>query len=117
MRGKVAPLEIVEVNYLFPDGRYRPHPALVISSAELFEDEEMFYGLLMSTKNVFPKYTTEIRPEWLTKHSRSGYFVTHMLNMFTMNDVLRRSNTYLKEPYFDAIRAKVIQSVFYHAQS
>lgn len=26
MRGKVSSLEIVEVNHLFPDGKYRPHP-------------------------------------------------------------------------------------------
>jgi hypothetical protein len=104
----------VEVNYLFPDGKYRPHPVLVISTNDLFEDEEMFYGLLMSTKNIFPKYTVEIKPEWITKPLRNGYFVTHMLNMFTMKDVMRQSNTFLKVEYYEPIRIKIINSIFHH---
>ena len=37
MRGNVTQLEIVEVSFQMPDGRFLPHPALVISNDELFE--------------------------------------------------------------------------------
>jgi hypothetical protein len=116
MRGSVLSLEVIEVNYWFPaEGLYKPHPALVVSNADLMQDEFLFYGLLMTTKNVFPKYTIKIKPEWLTKTPhKEGYFATHIMEPFTMNDVLKRTNTFLKPEYFPLIRTKIIQSVFYN---
>ena len=77
MKGKVSQWEIIEVNFQMPDGRFLPHPALVVSNDELFYDEEFFYAVLMTTKNYFPKYTIEIKPEMLSKAaSRQGYFAT-----------------------------------------
>lgn len=116
MNGKVLPLEIVEVNFFFPqDGTYKPHPALVVSTVDLFEDEEIFYGVLMTTKNIFPKYTVFIESAWLTKPaSRPGYFATHLVQIFTMDDVLRKTNTFLKAPYYEPIRQKLITSILHH---
>ena len=37
---KVNQWEIVEVNFQMPNKRFLPHPALVISNNDLFEDEE-----------------------------------------------------------------------------
>ena len=31
--------DIVEVNFLFPDGTFKPHPAIIVSNDELQEDE------------------------------------------------------------------------------
>ena len=36
---KVNQRDIVEVNFLFPDGRMKPHMAIVVSNDELNEDE------------------------------------------------------------------------------
>ena len=32
---------IVEVSSLFPDGTFKPHPAIIVSNDELQEDEEI----------------------------------------------------------------------------
>ena len=116
MRSEVKPLEIVEVNFYFPtQAKYLPHPALVISTAELFEEEEMFYAVLLSSKNLLPQYTIAIKPEWLSKPERAkGYFVTHMVSMCSMRDVSKRSNTFLKPQYFDLVKTKIISSIFYN---
>lgn len=115
MKGKVVPLEIIEANFYFPnEGVFKPHPVLVVSNAELFEEEEFFYGVLMTTKNIIPRYTVKIEPFWLTKSpNKDGYFATHFVQIFTMDDVTKRSNTFLKKEYFERIKSKIIQSVFY----
>ena len=116
MKDEVKPLEIVEVNFFFPtQGKYLPHPALVVSTAELFEEEAMFYGVLLSSKNLLPHYTIAIEPEWLNKPERAkGYFVTHMFMMCSMRDVSKRSNTFLKPAYFDLVKTRIIDSIFYN---
>ena len=36
--------DIVEVSFLFPDGTFKPHPAIIVSNDQLQEDEDgMFY--------------------------------------------------------------------------
>jgi hypothetical protein len=102
MIGKISPLEI------------KPHPVLVVSTSELFEDEEIFYGVLMTTKNILPKYTMKIEPTWLTKsNNKDGYFATHFMQIFTIADMTKRSNIFLKSEYFDRIKSKIINSVFH----
>lgn len=62
--------EIVEVTFKFPGEGYKVHPALVISGSELQEDEHgMFYAVLISSKNHSPKYTLQLKDEWLSKKS------------------------------------------------
>ena len=113
MKGKVSQWEVVEVNFQMPDGRFLPHPALVVSNDELFLDEEFFYAVLMTTKNYFPKYTIEIKPEILSKaSSRQGYFATHIVGMFNMDSVLKKQHTFLKPEFCDFVRSKIIHSIF-----
>ena len=105
--------EIVEVPFLMPDGSILPHPALVISKNELQQDEEgMFYAVLVSTKNYHPEYTIRIENEWLNKPmGRQSYFITHLVNMFNVDDVIRRNNTFIKRYYFELVIDKVIDNI------
>ena len=110
---KVSQWEIVEVNFQMPNKRFLPHPALVISNNDLFEDEDFFYAVLMSTKNYFPKYTIEITPEMLTKNSdKKGYFVTHLIGQYTSDEILTKRNIYLKPEFQELVKAKIITSIF-----
>ncbi len=107
MKDKVSQWEVIEVNFQMPDGRFLLHPALVVSN------EEFFYAVLMTTKNFFPKYTIEIRPEMLAKvSSRQGYFATHIVGMFNMDSVLKKQNTFLKPEYCAFVKDKIIRSIF-----
>ena len=105
--------EIVEVPFLMPDGSILPHPALVISKNELQQDEEgMFYAVLVSTKNYHPEYTIRIENEWLNKPmGRQSYFITHLVNMFNVDDGIRRNNTFIKRYYFELVIDKVIDNI------
>ena len=51
--------DIVEVNFLFPDGTYKPHPAIIISNDELQEDEDglLYLVLISSNDTINPQYS------------------------------------------------------------
>lgn len=111
---KVSQREIVEVPFLLPDGQYKVHPALVLSTDRLFDNEDgMFYAALISTKNYLPEYTIEIKNEWLNKPlSKQSFFVTHIVTFFKVRHVLNTYNTFVKAEYFDGIMNKIINSMF-----
>ena len=44
--------DIVEINFLFPDGTFKVHPALIVSNNELQEDEGIIYLCMVSIHNI-----------------------------------------------------------------
>lgn len=42
---------------------------------------------------------------------KQSFFVTHILNMFTVKDVTKSSNTYIKPKHFDYVIDKIIENV------
>lgn len=46
--------DIVEISFLFPDGNFKPHPALIVSNNELQLDEGFIYLALISSKSYNP---------------------------------------------------------------
>ena len=52
--------DIVEVSSLFPDGTFKPHPAIIVSNDELQEDG-MFYLVLITSNDWFnPQYSYQL---------------------------------------------------------
>ncbi|MGN0257565.1 MAG: type II toxin-antitoxin system PemK/MazF family toxin [Bacteroides sp.] len=111
---RVRQREIVEVSFTLPDGTALIHPALVVSSNELQEVEDgMIYVLLISSKNHHPEYTIKIENEWLSKPmSKQSYFITHIMGMYNVDEVISKKNCFIKEVYFDHIIDKIIASIF-----
>ena len=111
---KVSQREIIEVPYQLPDGSIKPHMALVLSTEKLLLAEDgMFYAVLISSKNLNPEFTMEIRNEWLSKPlSKQSYFVTHIVSYYRTDEVIQSFNNYVKKDYFDPILNKVILSMF-----
>ena len=105
--------EIVEVPFELPDGSILPHPALVLSNEYLQDYEDgLFYAVLISTKNHYPEFTIPIEDSWLNKPlSKSSFFVTHIIDQFNVDEVMRRNNTYLKARYFDYVVDEIIKNV------
>ncbi len=106
--------EIVEVTFKFPGEGYKVHPAIVVSTPDLQEDEfGMFYAVLISSKNIKPQYTIEIKNEWLTKPLlKQSFFVTHYMAYFTPDEVTRRYNIAVRDEYMDRIICKNIKSIY-----
>ena len=110
----VSQREIVEVPYQLPDGQVNPHMALVLSTEKLLQAEDgMFYAVLISSKNINPEFTLEIKNEWLNKPlSKQSYFVTHIVSYYRTDEVMQSFNNFVKKDFFDTIMNKVILSMF-----
>ena len=108
--------EIIEVPYLLPDGSFKVHPALVVSVPEVQQEEEgLFYAVLISTKNLHPKYTIEILPEDIVNQpvlERKSYFVTHILTYFLCRDVIQRKGFFVTKSRFNEVVDIVISNIF-----
>ena len=104
--------EIVDIKLLFPDCQFKPHPAIVISNNELFEDEGFFYCVLLSSKIYNEQYIFKLSNEMLTKPSKKESFVKcHIIGGFTEKDILGRFG-YIKSEPFEKLKSKIIQSIF-----
>ena len=90
------------------------HPGLVGSSDEVQEVEDgMIYVLLISSKNHHPEYTIKIENEWLSKPMpKQSYFITHIMGIYNVEEVISQKNCFIKERYFDKIIDKIVNSIF-----
>ncbi|MCX6325033.1 MAG: type II toxin-antitoxin system PemK/MazF family toxin [Bacteroidia bacterium] len=104
--------DIIELNFLLPDGVSKPHPAIVISNDELFEDEGFFYCCLISTKHYNPQYIFELSNTMLIKPlSKKSFVKCQIIGGFTERDIIKQISGMRPEP-FRLLIDKVKQSVF-----
>lgn len=107
--------DIVEVNFLFPDGACKPHPAIVISNDELQEVEDFFYLVLITSKDFdySRQYSYLLTDEMIDGHTfeKKSYVKCHLISGYTERDVNRKLGS-IKEKYFNEIVDKTIESIF-----
>ena len=105
--------DIVEI--AFYTGRTpQTHPALIVSTDEIFETEGFFYVILLSTKNIYPEFTMEITPSMINspRNQRNGYAVCHKVQQFYPEDVITRTGSSLKMETFKKVVQKVQEVIF-----
>ena len=107
--------DIVEVNFLFPDGSSKAHPAIIISNNTLQEDEfGLVYLVLISSKgNINPQYSYPLTNDMLLSHtfSKPSFVKCQIIAGYTDRDIIQRLGS-IKEKYFNEIVDKVIDSIF-----
>ena len=107
--------DIVEVNFLFPDGTFKPHPAIIVSNDELQEDEDGMFYLVLITSNDWlnPQYSYPLTDEMIEGHTftRPSLVKCQILTGNIERDVTRRLGS-IKEKYFNEIVDKIIASIF-----
>lgn len=112
---KYCQKDIVEVNFLLPNGVTKPHPAIVVSNDELQEIEGFFYLVLISSKDFdySSKYSYPLTDEMIVGHcfDKNSYVKCHIISGFTERDVNRKLGV-IKEKYFNEIVDKSIESIF-----
>lgn len=101
--------DIVEINFLFPDGTTKPHPAVIISNDELQEDEGFIYLAMISSKAYNDKYNFELFDA--IPMAKKSYVKCQLIVGNVERDVVRKISR-IKEPYFSQIVDKVINSIF-----
>lgn len=112
---KYSQRDIVEVNFLFPDGAIKRHPAIVISNDELQDVEGFFYFVLVSSQDFdySRQYSYPLSDKMVVGHSfeKKSYVKCHIISGYTERDVNRRLGS-VKEKYFNEIVDKTIESIF-----
>ena len=104
--------DVVEVNFMFPDGSFKPHPALIISNNELQENEGYIYLCMISSKDYNPQYSFTLSNEMLTKPlSKQSYVKCQLIMGDIERDVVCKISR-IKQPYFDQIVEKIKVSIF-----
>ena len=104
--------DIVEINFLFPDGTSKPHPALIVSNNELQMDEGFIYLSMISSKAYHSQYNFELEDEMLTiPMVKKSYVKCQLLVGNVERDVIRKISR-VKQPYFDKIVEKIKKSIF-----
>ena len=109
---KYSQRDIVEINFLFPDGSFKPHPAVIVSNDELQDNEGYIYLCMISSKPYNPEYCYELNDEMLTVPMlKKSYVKCHILVGDIERDVIRKISR-MKQPFVDEMVDKVIQSIF-----
>lgn len=104
--------DIVEISFLFPDGTFKPHPALIVSNDELQEEEGFIYLCMISSKAYNPQYNYTIKDEMLTVPMKKQSYVKCQLLVGNIErDVIRKLSR-MKQPYFDEVIEKIKQTIF-----
>ena len=107
--------DIVEVSFLFPDGTYKPHPAIIVSNDQLQSDEDGMFYLVLITSNDWlnPQYSYPLTDDMIVGHSFSKNSVVkcQIIAGYIDRDVIRKLGS-IKQKYFDEIVDKIIESIF-----
>lgn len=104
--------DIVEINFVFPDGTSKPHPALIVSNNELQEVEGFIYLCMISSKAYNPEYNYVLSDEMLTvPMAKQSYVKCQLLIGDIGRDVIRKISR-LKQPYFDEVVEKIKETIF-----
>jgi len=104
--------DIIELNFLMPDGICKPHPAIVMSNNELFEDEGFFYCCMISTKTYNPQYIFALDNSMLIKPLVQKSFVKcQIIGGFTERDIIKQITAMRAEPFI-LLTKKVQNSIF-----
>ena len=107
--------DIVEVSFLFPDGTFKAHPAIIVSNDQLQEGEDgMFYLVLISSNDwLNPQYSYPLTDEMVNgfTFSKPSLVKCQIISGNIERDVVRRLGS-IKQKYFDEIVDKIVESIF-----
>ena len=107
--------DIVEVNFLFPDGTHKPHPAIIVSNDTLQEDEDglLYLVLISSNDKINPQYSYPLSDEMLVGHTfaKPSLVKCQIIAGYVERDIYRRLGS-IKDKYFNEIVDKTIESIF-----
>ena len=107
--------DIVEVNFLFPDGVFKPHPAIIVSNDQLQEDEMgvMYLVLITSNDKINMQYSYPLTDDMIVGHSFSKPSIVkcQIIAGYVERDISGRLGS-IKEEFFNEIVDKIIESIF-----
>ena len=100
------------LNFELPGGKFKSHPALVISNENVLETEDIFYAVMISSKLFNDEFTFELTEAMLTRPMVKKSFVKcQLIQAYAVNEVISKISS-VKQSYFQQIKEKIFESVF-----
>lgn len=104
--------EIVEVNFLLPDGNFKPHPVIVLSNNDINQFEEGFIGVMISSSAPNDTYSFWIENNMLTKSPKKSCQVRcHLISLIPENQVIGKHGS-IRKQYLKELFKKINECVF-----
>ncbi len=109
---RVQQRDIVEVNFELPDGKFKSHPALVISNEYVLEAEDIFYAVMISSKPYNDEFTFALENIMLSKPLTKQSFVKcQLIQSYSIDEVISKISS-VKPVYFEQVKKRIFETVF-----
>ena len=109
---RVQQRDIIELNYQLPNGKFKVHPALVISNSNVLETEDIFYAVMISSNSMNEEFNFELDNSMLTKPLAKKSFVKcQLIQSYTTDEVISKISV-LKQADFDKVLKRIFETVF-----
>ena len=109
---RVQQRDIIELNYQLPNGKFKAHPALVISNSNVLETEDIFYAVMISSNSMNEEFNFGLDNSMLTKPlSKKSYVKCQLIQSYTTDEVIPKISA-LKQVDFDKVLKRIFETVF-----
>ena len=109
---RVQQRDIIELNYELPNGKFKTHPALVISNSNVLETEDIFYVVMISSNSMNEEFSFELDNSMLTKPlSKKSFVKCQLIQSYTTDEVISKLSS-LKRVNFDKVLKRIFETVF-----
>ena len=109
---KVQQRDVIELNYELPNGKFKVHPALVISNSNVLETEDIFYAVMISSNPMNEEFNFELDNSMLSKPlSKRSFIKCQLLQSYTEDEVISKISS-VNQITFDKIRKRIFDTVF-----
>ena len=109
---KVQQRDVIELNYELPNGKFKAHPALVISNSNVLETEDIFYAVMISSNPMNEEFNFELENSMLTKPlSKKSFVKCQLIQSYTADEVISKISS-LNQVAFDKVLKKIFETVF-----
>ncbi len=109
---KVQQRDIVELNYELPNGKFKVHPAIIISNENVLNTEDIFYAVMVSSNPINDDFTFELDNNMLTRAlSKKSFVKCQLIQSYSVDEVISKIST-VKQGYFEKIMKQIFETVF-----
>jgi hypothetical protein len=105
--------DIFMVAYQLPQG-IEYHPAIMISSEDIYEIENIFYAVMCSSEIQPEEFSLELTPEMIVGKKpmdKTTYIKTHLLQSYFPGEISRHIGSVTLDA-FDRIKSRICKSIF-----
>ena len=109
---RIQQRDIVELNYELPNGKFKIHPALVISNSNVLETEDIFYAVMISSNSMNEEFNFELDNSMLTKPlSKKSFIKCQLIQSYTTDEVISKISS-VKQATFEKNLKRIFETVF-----